>query len=150
MPRELTPEQQLAREKRIDRAVTAIGQADQLAPSAPRDDYPAPPAGAAWNEHGELEEVTLFEYPEAPRQDDGEDSLVAHTRKETVKALLGFLALGETNLKKIGWRAALFCYLHFPNQSQADLAKNLGVSPSSLSEKLNAAKAELAAFLRAN
>jgi hypothetical protein len=101
-----------------------------------------------FDENGAIVPVTDHprgETPPEPAEGDPLDSV----RLDTIRAVLAFLGLGESNLKTIGWRVAMFTHLVFPSESQAALAKRLGVSSASLSTHLKAARMELAAFQRA-
>jgi hypothetical protein len=138
---------------RADRLIEELGQAEELAPLTP--EKPKTPFlydSVGFSDTGKPVPIARFdpETIDAPPTDTEPDSVIADTRLETVRALLGFLALGERNLRKIGWRAALFCHLVFPNESQRDFAKRLRVSEAALSANLKDAKRELGLFLRAD
>lgn len=116
------------------------------------------PAGFGWDDSGEP--VPVVHPPAglgdacpccrrsyAPAEPDAAD--LDAERQETIRRLLDRLA-GSGSLRQIGWRCALAAWLVDPAETQAQLARRLGVTPAAVSLALNGLRIELGQCLRAN
>jgi hypothetical protein len=115
-------------------------------PKIPFDESGKPLAA----ENGSICPSEPAEIDKPPAQAESAEEEAAAARLEIVRQFVGWLALGQTNKEALGLRTALVCNILFPYPSQAEFARAFGISEGSVSGKLNAAKRDFAAFLRAS
>ena len=70
-------------------------------------------------------------------------------RLEAIRRLLDRLA-GTGNLREVGWRCVLANWLCTQAETQAQLARRLGVSPAAVSKAVNGMRGEFGQCLQAN
>jgi hypothetical protein len=117
---------------------------------------PPPLPGYAWSDTGEIVPVAMPPDPDAcptcgksyDPANHAADALDAE-RQEAIRRLLDRLA-GTGNLREVGWRCVLANWLCTQAETQAQLAKRIGVSPAAVSQSLNALRSEFGQCLQAN
>lgn len=107
----------------------------------------------AFNDQGEPVPTTGFDYDAVARAVDGEQDTagdLARVRQQTLARLLHFLTT-RANAKRAGQRAHLLAYLigQSPSKNQKQLARQLGVTPGAVSQKLNLLRREFRTLARA-
>ena len=83
----------------------------------------------------------------APADPDAAD--LDGERLEAIRLLLDRLA-GTGNLREVGWRCVLANWLCTQAETQAALARRLGVSPAAVSKAVNGMRGEFGQCLQAN
>lgn len=71
---------------------------------------------------------------------------VADVRQEALRELLAFLAAGEVDVSRIGWRVVLLDWLIHQDESQKELARRCKVTEARVSQALKSERAILTRF----